>query len=106
MHPNSLIHIIHLDDYHSDLLVISIICHFSYVPVARKENKEFIRIAIIEASFISLIVIVYNVGAVLAVGGACVMVYDAKAFCSFHDILEVYVVVMAFALSFCQGCVL
>ena len=68
MHPKSLIHIIHLDDYHSDLLVVSVVFHFGYMPVAREEDKEFIGITVIESCFLYLVIIVYHVWSVLAVG--------------------------------------
>lgn len=106
MHPKSLIHIIHLDDYHSDLLVVSVVFHFGYMPVAREENKEFIGITVIESCFLYLVIIVYHVWSVLAVGYTGVMVDDAKTLRSLYHILEIDVVVVTLAPSFCQGTVL
>lgn len=103
MHPKSLIHIIHLDDYHSDLLVVSVVFHFGYMPVAREENKEFIGITVIESCFLYLVIIVYHVWSVLAVGYTGVMVDDAKTLRSLYHILEIDVVVVTLAPSFCRG---
>lgn len=106
MHPKSLIHIIYLDDYHSDLLVVSVVFHFGYMPVAREENKEFIGIAVVESCFLYLVIIVYHVWSVLAVGRTGVMVDDAETLCSLYYILEIDVMIVALALSLCQGTVL
>ena len=106
MHPKSLIHIIHLDDYHSDLLFVSVVFHFGYMPVAREENKEFIGITVIESCFLYLVIIVYHVWSVFAVGYTGVMVDDAKTLRSLYHILEIDVVVVTLAPSFCQWTVL
>ena len=106
MHPKSLIHIIHLDDYHSDLLFVSVVFHFGYMPVAREENKEFIGITVIESCFLYLVIIVYHVWSVFAVGHTGVMVDDAKTLCSLYHILEIDVVVVTLAPSFSQWTIL
>lgn len=76
------------------------------MPVTREENKEFIGITVIESCFLYLVIIVYHVWSVLAVGYTGVMVDNAKTLLSLYHILEIDVVVVTLAPSFCQWTVL
>ena len=98
--------IIHLDNNHSDHLVVSVIRYLGNVPVAREEDEELAWSAVVEASAALVVVVVDDIRAILAVGLAGIVVDDTKTLSAFHHILEVDVMVMAFAASLFERLVL
>ncbi len=98
--------VINLDDDNLYMLVVSVIGYLGYVPVAWEEDEEFSRSTIVEACFFLVVVVVYHVGFVAAVGRTGIVVDDAETFCALHYILEVDVVIMAFTPAFGERCVL
>ena len=101
-----LILIIYLDYDNADGLVFTICCHLGDVPISRKEDEEFARIAVVETGLLRVVIIMNHVGTVLAVGGAGVMVDDAKTLGSFYYKLKVDVLVMTLAAALFQRLVL
>ena len=67
------------------------------MPVSRKEDEEFAGGAVEETGLAAVVVIMDHVGTILAVGGAGVMVDDAKTLCALYHILKIDVLVMTLA---------
>lgn len=104
--PVALLLVIHLDDDDTDVLVFCVICHFGDVPVTREEDEELVGSAVVESRAVLLVVVVDDVGAVLAVRGTGEVVDDAKSLHALYYILEVDVVVVAFRLTLVERLVL
>ena len=64
-----LILIIYLDYDNADGLVFAIICHLGDVPVSREEDEEFAGGTVEETGLLRGVIIMDNVGTILAVGG-------------------------------------
>lgn len=86
--------IINFHDDDTDVLVTAVSLDFSDMPVAREEEKEVLRIAVVEAGTLQVIGIVHDIEAVGYVDLAGVVVDKTEALRTFHDILEVDMVVM------------
>ena len=76
------------------------------MPVAREEDEELVWGAVVEACTCLVVIVVNNIWAILAVWFAGKMVDDAETFYALYHILEIDVMVMAFAATFLQRVVL
>ena len=101
-----LILVVHLDDNHSDVLIVCIVGNLGDVPVAREEDEELVGGAVVETGTRFVVIVVDDVWTILAIWLAGKMVDDAKALHTLYHILEVDVVVMAFAAALLQWVVL
>lgn len=97
-----LVDVVHFDDDHTNILIARIIVDLGDVPIAGKENEKSVGCAVVELGTPFVITVMYNIfsGIILAIGCAGVMVYESETLDSFHDILKVDVMTVAFTPSF------
>lgn len=72
------------------------------MPVSREEDEEFAGGTVEETGLPAVVIIMNHVGTILAVGGAGVVVDQAKTLCALNHILKIDVLVMTLAAALFQ----